>query len=178
MAQCLGNDQVFESLGTSSFSVRDIWLRGGGMCTILTKVWGTCQCSAKKTWDSCLVSSGVRAPLVCSCVGDCDLVLGVPFWNCCFPQSFERNSLCLVFLGPCISVLMFLQAPTPPTKGEWILRVRSLGLGEEHDKELCHLIFFKPMPLLPISPLNQWTLISLPFCQNFPLTSLLRLQVP
>ena len=144
----LGNDQVFESLGTSSFSVQK------------TSGWGRIYVpSSQKSRVS--VSAAERelgllpgllwgeAPLVCSLCGW--LWFGFwefPFGTAAFPSLFrERNSLCLVFLGPYISVSMFLQAPTPPW--EWIFRVRSLGLGEEHGKELCHLILLNLYPSSP-----------------------------
>lgn len=118
-----------------------------------------------------------EAPLVCSLRGwlwfgfgssSLELLLSLVFFR-------ERNSLCLVFLGPLyIHVLMFYKLLLHPENGSW--GVRSLGLERIRTKNsaIWSCQTYTPSPHQSTKSVD---LYFLPFLPEFPLTSLLRLQV-
>lgn len=141
---------------------------GEGMCTIPTMALGGHWCTKERPGTPAWSLLGwVYSDLLLAQVTVIWL-WGVLLWNCTSPWSFRgRNSLSLVWE----TLYTCLDAPTSPyPTSEWILRVRGLELGEEHSKTL---------PSDPANPISHLPLSALPVlpCHNFPLTSLLILQI-
>lgn len=89
---------------------------------------GQASVQQKETWDSCLAFSGVRLLWSAPCMGDCDLVLGVLFWNCCFPQSFQRRKFTLLCLLRTLYICLDVPASPYPTL-RMDLEGKKLGIG-------------------------------------------------